>query len=274
MTSRESKQSVGSIGDPNRAEMTTLSVKRMVICETGREAVARQVSDDQDAMFSVRRCEKRVVSGCMADPFAMIAVQRRVVADLMSSLADDQWAAASLCEGWTVREVAAHLVMPFDMSLPSLMWRLAKARGNFNRVSDDYAKAKASAPTASLVATIRSNAEDRFTPPGMGPEAPLTDIVVHGLDIGVPLATIAPVPAETANTVLEFLMTSKATRGFVPDGRVSRLRFESTDTGWSAGSGPMVSGPAGSLVLALTGRRIGLDGLAGDGVGELDRRLN
>ena len=210
----------------------------------------------------------------VADTYAMIAVQRRVVADLLSSLADEQWATASLCEGWTVREVAAHLVMPFDMSVATLMWRLVKSRGNFNRVSDDFAKAKASAPTASLVAAIRSNAENRFTPPGLGPEAPLTDIVVHGLDIGVPLVRTAPVPAETSNAVLGFLMTSKATRGFVPDGRVSRLRFESTDTGWSSGSGPIVSGPACSLVLALTGRRLGLDGLAGDGVGELDRRLN
>ena len=209
----------------------------------------------------------------MDDAFAMIAVQRRAVADVLSSLSDEQWATPSLCSGWTIRQVAAHLTMPFKVTMPSLLWRMVKVKGDFNRLSDEFAKAEASSPVASLVATLRANAEHRFTPPGFGPEAPLTDIVVHGLDIGVPLANTPPLPAEHANAALEFLMSPKATRGFLPKGRVAGLRFESTDSGWSAGSGPTVTGSAASLLLAMTGRRAGLEGLSGDGAGELGRRL-
>jgi uncharacterized protein (TIGR03083 family) len=209
----------------------------------------------------------------MTETFEMIAVQRRAVADVLASLDDEQWATGSLCAGWTIREVAAHLGMPFEVSTRALLWRLIKAKGNFNKVTDDYARAGATGPTARLVAALRDNAEHRFTPPGLGPEAPLTDIVVHGLDIGVPLAHTPPLPSDTANTVLGFLMTPRATRGFLPKDRVPGLHYESTDTGWSAGSGPTVAGPAASLLLTLTGRHAGLQDLSGDGANELARRL-
>lgn len=210
------------------------------------------------------------------DHFALIARQRRNVADLLSSLDEGQWATPSLCAGWTVREVAAHILMPFQVKLPSLVVRMVKARGDFDRVADEFARSTgpATSPEA-LVAALRANAEHRFTPPGNGPEAPLSDIVVHGLDIGVPLGKTPELPAETVDAVLSFLMTSKATRGILPKGRVPGLRFVSSDTGWDGGdpAGAEVRGPAASLVLAITGRRVGLDALTGDGVAELGRRI-
>jgi len=39
-----------------------------------------------------------------------------------------------------------------------------------------------------------------------------------------------------------------------------------TDTDWSHGSGPEVSGPALSLLLAVAGRRPALDDLSGPGL--------
>lgn len=39
----------------------------------------------------------------------LITAERRRVADLLAGLDDEQWAAPSLCDGWTVREVGAHL---------------------------------------------------------------------------------------------------------------------------------------------------------------------
>ena len=46
----------------------------------------------------------------------------------------------------------------------------------------------------------------------------------------------------------------------------------SSDTGWSHGSGPEVTGPAIALVLAMTGRKQVLDDLTGDGVTVLRAR--
>ena len=43
--------------------------------------------------------------------WAAIDDQRRRTADLLATLTDDQWDHPSLCEGWTVRHVAAHLTL-------------------------------------------------------------------------------------------------------------------------------------------------------------------
>ena len=53
--------------------------------------------------------------------------------------------------------------------------------------------------------------------------------------------------------------------------RAEGLHLRATDVDWSRGaaSGPEVAGPAAALVLALAGRRVGLDRLEGTGVGRL-----
>ena len=210
----------------------------------------------------------------MAETFDLIAAERRRTADFLDTLEEDQGATPSLCSKWTVREVAAHLVMPFRMSTPQLLLRMVRHGGNFDRLSEDFARRAGSEPLGTLAADLRANATHRFTPPTLGPEAPLTDVVVHTLDMRVPLgAGAGDIAPEALDTVLGFLLTPKATRGFLPRGRTAGLSFRSTDTSWSAGAGPEVRGPAAELALALTGRTAGLDGLEGEGVPELARRL-
>lgn len=210
----------------------------------------------------------------MTDLFRLIAAERRTTADLLDSLSDEQAAIDSLCRGWQVRHVAAHLTMPFTLSTPQMILGMVKRLGDFNRLSDDFAKATADRPVAELAATLRANADHRFTPPGLGAHAPLTDIVVHTLDMRVPLGLPGPGPApEALDEILSFLMTRAATRGFLPKDRVPGLCFASDDTGWTAGTGPLVAGPGASLVVAITGRRAGLDGLHGDGLEVLRERL-
>lgn len=211
----------------------------------------------------------------MTDLFDLIAVERRAAADFLDTLTDDQCSTPSLCSGWQVRHVAAHLSMPLSLSLPRLFVGILKNRGDFNRYADQYAKTAGERPVSELAATVRAKADSHFTPPGLGAHAPLTDVIVHTLDMRVPLGIPGEGPAkEAVNEVLGFLMTPKATKGFLPKDRVPGLTFESTDTGWSGGSGPAVSGPATALALAITGRAAGLDSLQGEGLPELRRRLS
>lgn len=211
----------------------------------------------------------------MADLFPLIAAERRKTADFVEGLSEEQSTAQSLCEGWTVRDVAAHLTMPLMVSLPKAMVGMLRHRGDFNEFSRRWALSTAAATSpVALAATLRDRADARFTPPGMDAHAPLTDIVVHTLDMRVPLGIPGDGPAPDATShILDFLMTKMATRGFLPKHRIPGLSFRATDTGWSAGSGPAVEGPSTALVLALCGRAAGLDQLTGDGVAELRRRL-
>ena len=185
--------------------------------------------------------------------FAMIAEQRRAVADVMDGLSAEQWATPSLCAGWTVRDVAAHLVMPYEVSLPGLLVRMAKSGFDFDKVANKFALAEHRSG-ADLAKVLRANAEHRFVPPNFPPQAPLTDIVTHGLDMFRPLGIDRDIPSATLRTVLDFLMTPKATKAFVPAGVVEGRSFVATDVEWSAGSGTEVLAPAQDLVLTLTGR--------------------
>lgn len=208
----------------------------------------------------------------MADTFELIAAERRATADLLESLTDVQWESASDCAGWRVREVVAHLVMPFSLSMPRMVVKLAAKRFDFNRLADDWAKNE-SRSNAELVATLRANADHRFTPPGLGPEAPLTDIVVHTQDITYPLGIDHGVPHEAAAVILGFLVSPKATRGFLPKGLTDGLEITATDIAWRSGSGAPVEGTAIALIRALTGRLQAFDELHGEGVELLRSRL-
>ena len=209
----------------------------------------------------------------MTDVFTMIADERRLTADLLDELTDEQWNTPSLCTGWRVREVAAHLVMPFSVSLPQMLVRMIKNRFDFDRVSDRFARDEPRS-NSELAATLRTNAEHRFTPPGLGPEAPLTDIVVHTQDICRPLGIARVIPAERATVVLDFLVAPSANRGFIRKGLVEGLALATTDDGWFHGTGAPVTGSAASLMLALSGRPGALDELSGSGVDMLRTRLD
>lgn len=54
------------------------------------------------------------------------AAERDQLVTQLRDLTEPQWATPSLCGGWTVRDVAAHLLMPYELSLPRFlvgMWR-------------------------------------------------------------------------------------------------------------------------------------------------------
>jgi uncharacterized protein (TIGR03083 family) len=153
-----------------------------------------------------------------------------------------------------------------------MLLRLVANRFDYDRVALRWARDQ-TRTGAELIDLLRANAEHRFTPPGLGPEAPLTDVVVHGQDIARPLGIDRPVATEVSTVVLDFLVSSKAARGFVPRGRTSDLALVATDTDWRHGQGPEVHGPAIALLLAIAGRASALAELSGDGVPELRRRV-
>ena len=190
----------------------------------------------------------------------------------MTELTEEQQATQSLCAEWSVRDVVAHLVVPLEVGMPKFVLAVLACRGDFDRANVRLAREIARRPFGEITEVLRRKADSRFTPPGMGPEAPLTDLVVHGLDIRWPLGLQRTVPAERVHKVLTFL-TAAPVGGVVPEGALDRLRFEATDIDWTHGSGPTVSGPAEALMLAITGRTAALGHLSGDGVPTLRNRL-
>ncbi|MEL7209518.1 MAG: hypothetical protein AAGK32_14985, partial [Actinomycetota bacterium] len=54
-----------------------------------------------------------------------------------------------------------------------------------------------------VIASLRANADNQWTPPRFGPEVPLSEVVVHGADIRRPLGLASTVPEETIDLALE-----------------------------------------------------------------------
>ncbi|WP_447645201.1 maleylpyruvate isomerase family mycothiol-dependent enzyme [Nocardioides zeae] len=205
------------------------------------------------------------------DVFAAIADERRALSTLLCGISEQQQREPSLCSGWTVHDVVAHLVLPSRSGCPLSRWRWSRTRGNFDRANVHLTSKQARRPFHELIAVLQQKAESRFTPPGAGAEAPLTDVLVHGLDIRWPLHLDRQVPHERTSAALAWLTAPKG--GVLPSGSLAGLRFVATDLDWEHGNGPTVGGRSDALLLALTGRTVALDHLDGDGVPVLRQRV-
>jgi uncharacterized protein (TIGR03083 family) len=195
----------------------------------------------------------------------VLADERRATADLLAGLTDEQWSEQSLCSAWTVKDVAVHLVPTTGKGLGEFVWATVRARGNIHRASESLtARYAAAMTTAQILEGLRDGADDSFAPPGVGLLGPYTDVLVHRLDITVPLGIEVDPPVEPWRASLDFLVGPKGRRGFVARG-LPALTLRATDLDWSHGSGPEVAGPAAALGLTLCGRSAWLDRLSGPG---------
>jgi uncharacterized protein (TIGR03083 family) len=203
--------------------------------------------------------------------FAAVAASRRAVADLLESLDERQLATPSLCAGWDVRTVGAHLAQSAGPVLRETLGALVRARGHLHRANAESARRAAGRPVPEIAALLRERADSRFTPPVTGPRAPLTEVLVHGGDMRLPLGLPHQADPAAVRTALDFV-TSGRPIGFVPRGRLRRLRLVATDLDWAWGSGPAASGRGLELLMAACGRAPVVDRLSGPGADELRRR--
>jgi uncharacterized protein (TIGR03083 family) len=201
-----------------------------------------------------------------------IRAQRLAVADLLEALDDGEWRHPSLCEGWSVQDVAAHLTLQ-QLGLLEGLAMFARTPGGMNRVIREAARRQAARTSRSeLVAKLRASADSRRHNVGVTYRETLIDALVHGQDIARPLARALPIPPDAAALAADRVWS----RGwpFYPRRRLAGLRLVATDGGWAAGEGSEIRGTTCDLLLVLTGRGGAvLEDLDGEGVGELRQRL-
>jgi uncharacterized protein (TIGR03083 family) len=157
-----------------------------------------------------------------------------------------QWDTQSLCSGWRVREVIAHLTMPVRHHDRSF-----EVGSAFTRTSDEIAASDARLPIELLLAQLRSDELAAWRPAG-GHIGALTHVVVHGLDVTVPLGLPSTVSMSGVRAVLDSL--AGGVHGFFGVS-IAGMRLEATDLDWSYGAGMVLRAPTNELVLALTARR-------------------
>ncbi len=187
--------------------------------------------------------------------WAAIDRERRELADLLAELDEAEWEQPSLCAGWRVRDVAAHLCLartgPGRAAID-----LLRAGGRLQRMIHDSAVRHAVLPTEQLVGELRSMAGSRRTAPGVTPLEPLLDLLVHGQDITVPLRRPRSMPpaAAVAAATRVWTMPWPMSTTFAARRRLAGLRLVATDADWAVGAGEQVEGPVEAILLLLTGR--------------------
>lgn len=197
--------------------------------------------------------------------------ERLDLADLLDDLTPAEWEQPSLCAGWRVRDVAAHLALAQTGARRAAL-DLVRARGSLQRMIHDTAARHAALPPAQLAEEIRGMAGSRRTAPGVTPLEPLLDVLVHGQDIAVPLGRSRTMPVAAATTAATRVwdMSWPMSSTFAPRRRLAGLRLVATDTDWAVGEGDPVEGPIQALLMVLTGRTAAVqDRLSGPAVSRL-----
>ncbi|MBD3946229.1 maleylpyruvate isomerase family mycothiol-dependent enzyme [Nocardioides ganghwensis] len=197
--------------------------------------------------------------------------------DTLESLGPDAWAAPSLCAGWRVVDVAAHLAWAPVLSAGAGAVAMVRHGFSMNRMIARSAVDWSSRGREAILDQLRDNARTGARPVGMPPVAALADAVVHGLDVRRPLGLPGHVPSESLAPLADFTLGTPWPMNAVVGGsarrRVAGVRLVATDVAWSYGHGPEVRGSAEALLLLLYGRRPEPGELTGPGVDTLAARL-
>jgi uncharacterized protein (TIGR03083 family) len=202
--------------------------------------------------------------------------QRARTAKLLKMLSPEQWECPSLCDGWTVRHVAAHLTMQQQRWRDAVTFLTRHPRMlrsvTLNATVHNSAVLQAQLLTTDqiiehIVNGIGSRRHNAF----VTPLETLTDILVHSQDIAIPLAVHLPMRPElsalaatrrwdTRNTWLATVNRRLPLNGY---------QLRATDVNWSRGQGSDITGPIGAILLLLTGRPAALEQLTGEGADAL-----
>ncbi|HEY2190755.1 MAG TPA: maleylpyruvate isomerase family mycothiol-dependent enzyme [Actinomycetospora sp.] len=199
----------------------------------------------------------------------LVATERARLVEALGTLDDEQWAAPSLCEGWTTKDTLAHVVSTAEMTPPRFFLGLASAGFSFGRLMDRNVAAVGADLVPRLLERLSARVHTRNAPPGPTGSW-LVETVAHGEDIAYPTSTAI---AHSEEALVAAADSAKGTQPLLgAKKRVAGLRLRADDVAWETGEGPEVRGPLRLLVLAMVGRPPVLDDLHGDGVAQLRAR--
>lgn len=194
--------------------------------------------------------------------------ERADLAEFLATLTSDEWQTESLCTGWTVKDVVAHVVSYDELGPAGLLKRFVK--GRVVRANEVGVAEYSTMSTAGLVEFLNRHLRPQGLTAGFGGMIGLVDGAVHHQDIRRALGRQRDVPAQRLERILP-LVPGNPRLG--AGRRIRGLRLRATDIGWEHGNGPEVTGTGEALLLAMTGRRQAAEELAGPGAATLLGRL-
>ncbi len=180
-----------------------------------------------------------------------IDAERSRLSDLLESLPQAAWEQPSLCQGWSVRDVGAHLTFA-HARLRDVAWPAVRTGFRYNAMIR-YAAVRSPLTNQQIVATLRGFVGSRRRAPLVSEMEPLLDILVHSQDICVPLGIDYPMPIDAAVAAADRVLCLRGPMRLWEPPR--GVRLVATDADWAHGEGAVVEAPIQSHLLTLTGRQ-------------------
>jgi len=207
-----------------------------------------------------------------SDAWTAIDDHRRALVHLLGDLSEKEWSQPSLCDGWTVRQVAAHLALQ-NTTWSNMPWAVLDLvrHGGMNGAIHAMACRHAELPVEVIVSEIRARIGVWRPLPTVTFRETAIDYLVHGQDIAIPLRRSLQTPPDLAVIAADRVWSRS--RMFQARKRLARYRLVADDAPWAVGQGLEVSGPMGALLLLLTGRVAALPQLSGSGAADLRELL-
>ncbi|WP_461190037.1 maleylpyruvate isomerase family mycothiol-dependent enzyme [Arthrobacter sp. Z4-13] len=193
--------------------------------------------------------------------------ERRLLTADLSELPDEQWRRPSLCPGWDVHDVLAHLVDTARTGRLSFVRDLLTARMDFDRANENgIAREKRQDPQDTINA-LREAADLTRTPPA-NLATRLVEAIVHGEDIRRPLGIAGSYPEPAVVQALTYQLRTPVSFGGGRE-RAAGLRLIDRKSGTAWGQGADVEADPLDLLLAVSGRRVDRKSLKGSGASRL-----
>ncbi len=195
--------------------------------------------------------------------------ERRALSADLASVDKAAWSKPTPCSNWSVHDVLAHMVAAAVMTPPKFFAKLIASGFSFAKLqAKDIATYGAGGGTATLE-RFKDVESSVSHPPGPTPSW-LGETIIHAHDIRSALGITHDYPVAAVVEVADSYKKTNVVIG--AKRRIEGLTLTATDTEWTHGTGPTVSGQMLQLLLAMTGRREPLDVLSGDGVATLRSR--
>lgn len=195
-----------------------------------------------------------------------IHAERAALARILSTLRPDLWQHPTLCDGWTVHDVAAHVIAHPQIRARHLPMMIGRnlGRGYNTMIYREVKRLGARESREKILADFERYDGSRRHVLGTTAKEALIDVLVHSQDILRPLGLRHDMPPDAAVVAAERALTHSRLMGWT---RARGLRLRATDVDWTSGAGPTtVAGPAQELLMLICGRRPDLGLLSGDGV--------
>lgn len=197
--------------------------------------------------------------------------ERQILIEELESLTPEQWAEPSLCPGWDIHDVVAHLVDSAKTTRLSFLRRLIAARFDFDKDNViGITRERAATPEATLTEFRRIREATKTPPAALATR--LVEAVVHGEDIRRPLGLLRSYPSEPIDAALRYQLKTGISMGGGKE-RAVGFRLQASDSSFEHGFGSEVRGTSLVLLMAVSGRPVHKKDFSGEGAAIFVRKL-